>query len=246
MAGIPFLDKSRVQFPDPSLALDEPDGLLAAGGDLTPDWLLTAYSFGIFPWFNDDNEPIYWWSPKIRGVLRPGQMRTPRSLHKRIRNGGFQITVDTNFQAVIQACATAPRIDQDGTWITQRMQSAYNVLFERGIAHCVEVWQDGALVGGLYGIALGQMFFGESMFSRVSDGSKVAFFHLQQRLAKDGYRLIDCQMMNPHLETMGVQPMAREEFLGRLRTNRKQPTNIGSWSWSTAKPTTKPTKDKSP
>jgi len=235
-----------VQFPDPTLALDEPDGLLAAGGDLTPDWLLTAYSFGIFPWFNDDNEPIYWWSPKVRGVLRPGQMRITRSLRKRIRSGVFQITVDTSFKAVIRACATAPRTDQQGTWITPRMQAAYDALFQKGIAHSVEVWQDNSLVGGLYGMALGRMFFGESMFSAVPDASKVAFFYLQQQLAARDYQLLDCQMMNPHLQTLGVQPMERDEFLVCLATNRNEPTNIGPWSWSTQTPTVETVTNKSP
>ncbi len=234
MAGIPFLNKSTVQFPDPNQALDEPDGLLAAGGDLTVEWLLTAYSFGIFPWFNSDEEPIYWWSPKTRGVIKPGQMRITRSLRKRIRNASFRISADENFDKVIECCASTPRNDQTGTWITQRMQSAYHALFQRGVAHSVEVWQDDKLVGGLYGIALGQMFFGESMFSQTPDASKVAFYHLQKYLLAENYSLIDCQMMNPHLETLGVRPMARAEFLAQLRTNRDKPTKVGTWSWRPA------------
>lgn len=234
MAGIPFLNKSTVQFPDPNQALDEPDGLLAAGGDLTVEWLLTAYSFGIFPWFNSDEEPIYWWSPKTRGVIKPGQMRITRSLRKRIRNASFRISADENFDKVIECCASTPRNDQTGTWITQRMQSAYQALFQRGVAHSIEVWQDDKLVGGLYGIALGQMFFGESMFSHTPDASKVAFYHLQQYLLAENYSLIDCQMMNPHLETLGVRPMARAEFLAQLRTNRDKPTKVGTWSWRPA------------
>ena len=234
MAGIPFLSKATVQFPDPSQALDEPDGLLAAGGDLTVEWLLTAYSFGIFPWFNSDDEPIYWWSPKTRGVLEPGRMRITRSLRKRIRNAPFRITADENFDKVIECCASTPRNDQSGTWITQRMQSAYLELFQQGVAHSIEVWQDDKLVGGLYGIALGRMFFGESMFSHSPDASKVAFYHLQQHLLAEHYSLIDCQMMNPHLETLGVHPMTRTEFLARLRTNRDKPTKIGPWTWRPA------------
>jgi leucyl/phenylalanyl-tRNA--protein transferase len=238
VAGIPFLNKLDVQFPDPNQALDEPDGLLAAGGDLTPEWLLTAYSFGIFPWFNSDEEPIYWWSPKTRGVLQPGHMRITRSLRKRIQNGSFSITTDEQFDAVIECCATTPRNDQAGTWITPRMQSAYHALFQRGVAHSVEVWNDNALVGGLYGIALGQMFFGESMFSKVPDASKVAFYHLQQYLLAENFSLIDCQMMNPHLETLGIRPMERAEFLARLGTNRDKATKIGPWSWAQTLPET--------
>ena len=238
MPGIPLLEKSPVQFPDPKDAMEEPDGLLAAGGDLTPDWLITAYSFGIFPWFNDDSELIYWWSPTVRGVLMPGQMRVTRSFAKRLRNGAFTVRVDENFSAVVQACAQSPRSGQDGTWITPRMQEAYLELFRRGIAHCVEVWQDGALVGGLYGLVLGKIFFGESMFSRIPDASKVAFFNLQQQLASAEYDLIDCQMMNPHLATLGVQEMHRNDFLKLLENNRSRHPNSGGEPWASQFQTT--------
>lgn len=234
MASIPLLAKSPVHFPDPRNALDEPDGLLAAGGDLTPDWLVTAYSHGIFPWFNDDAEPIYWWSPKIRGVLVPGQMRVTRSLSKRLRNSPLQIRIDENFDMVIKACAKTPRSGQEGTWITPLMQAAYQELFRCGVAHCVEVWQDTTLVGGLYGLTLGKMFFGESMFSRVTDASKMAFYNLQQRLATADYDLIDCQMMNSHLATLGVKEMPRNEFLSRLAQNRHLPPSAGQEHWRAA------------
>ena len=232
MPGIPLLDKLPVQFPDPREAMAEPDGLLAAGGDLTPDWLITAYSHGIFPWFNDDAELIYWWSPRVRGVLVPGEMRVTRSFAKRLRNSSLQIRVDEHFAEVIKACARSPRPGQEGTWITPSMQNAYLELHRLGVAHCVEVWQDDLLVGGLYGIALGQMFFGESMFSRVSDASKVAFFHLQEQLAAANYALIDCQMMNPHLATLGVKEMDRDKFLLLLAENRRIPLNSGATPWT--------------
>ena len=231
MAGIPLLDQLPVQFPDPRRALPEPDGLLAAGGDLTPDWLVTAYSHGIFPWFNDDAEPIYWWSPSIRGVLVPGNMRITRSFAKRLRNHSFKILIDEHFAQVIQGCAQSPRAGQSGTWITPRMQSAYLELFHHGVAHCVEVWQDDCLVGGLYGIAVGRMFCGESMFSRTTDASKVAFFTLQRELAVADYALIDCQMMNPHLATLGVKEMVREEFLMLTAENRRLPLYAGAQPW---------------
>lgn len=225
---IPLLDPHKVGFPDPNTAQEEPDGLLAAGGALSVDWLLTAYAMGIFPWFNDDYDAILWWSPAQRAVLVPGQMKVSRSLAKRIRNGGMSVAVDQHFNAVIQACA-GPRPKADGTWITPRMRSAYVDLFEAGFAHCVSVHQDNKLVGGLYGVSLGNLFFGESMFSHQPDASKIAFYFLQQQLQQWQFQLIDCQMMNPHLESLGVREMPRAEFLNILADNEITQTRIGPW-----------------
>ena len=166
---VPLLPAHPVAFPDPKTALEEPEGLLAAGGDLSPEWIVEAYALGIFPWFERDDEPIFWWSPVERGVIVPGQMRVTRSLTKRLRNSGCAITFDQRFSDVVRAFADV-RAQSVGTWITPRMQDAYCELHDSGLAHSVEVWQDGDLVGGLYGLSLGQMFFGESMFSRINDG----------------------------------------------------------------------------
>ena len=230
MTGIPLLHPDRIDFPDPMLAMDEPDGLLAAGGDLTTDWLLTAYSMGIFPWYNDDNESILWWSPAERAVLVPGELKVSRSLAKRIKNAGFEVSMDQEFGRVVQLCS-APRRDSSGTWITPNMSLAYNQLHQSGFAHSVEVYLDDKLVGGLYGVSLGRMFFGESMFSTVADASKVALYHLQQQLCTWGFELIDCQLENPHLTRLGVTCIPRDEFLQRLSQNDMQHTRTGSWSF---------------
>ena len=226
---VPLLPAHPVAFPDPKTALEEPEGLLAAGGDLSPEWIVEAYALGIFPWFERDDEPIFWWSPVERGVIVPGQMRVTRSLTKRLRNSGCAISFDQRFSDDIRACADV-RAQSVGTWITPRMQEAYCELHDSGLAHSVEVWQDGDLVGGLYGLSLGQMFFGESMFSRINDGSKLAFYYLNQRLLDWNFTLIDCQMMNPHLESLGVQPMHRDKFLALLADNDLSKTRLGSWS----------------
>lgn len=228
MTGIPLLPAHPVGFPDQDSALSDPDGLLAAGGALTPQWLIEAYGRGIFPWFENDDEPICWWCPSERGVIVPGQMRITRSLNKRLRNGGFTVTFDHCFDQVIQACAEH-RAGSFGTWITPNMRRAYRELQAMGIAHSVEVWHQGNLVGGLYGLSLGQMFFGESMFSRATDASKVAFYHLHQRLEEWGFTLIDCQMMNPHLASLGVEPMPRAKFLQLLAANDLTKSRLGPW-----------------
>lgn len=233
-----LLDRSEPVFPPLERALKEPNGLLAVGGELTPEWLVTAYRHGIFPWFDDDDGPILWWSPDPRTVLYPQQLRVTRSLAKRIRNGGFEFSFDCAFADVIEACA-APRLGADGrlsgTWITRRMINAYCDLHALGLAHSVEVWLhddtgERRLVGGLYGVSLGRMFFGESMFSRERDASKVAFFHLCQRAIAWEFTLIDCQVRNPHLTTLGVVDIRRETFARMVEENAHQPTRQGSWT----------------
>ncbi len=209
-----WLPEHPPRFPPVSTALREPDGLLAAGGALSPDWLLAAYRRGIFPWYSDD-QPILWWSPDPRMVLLPEAIRVRRSLGKRLRHGGFTVTADRAFGAVVEACA-APRQGQPGSWITDEMRDAYGRLHTLGAAHSVEVWHEGRLAGGLYGVALGPVFFGESMFTRVPDASKVALVHLARTMAAAGGRLIDCQMHTPHLASLGARDIARAEFIGYL------------------------------
>jgi len=211
---LPWLPDRPVSFPPVTSALRDPDGLLAAGGALTPDWLLAAYRRGIFPWFSDD-QPVLWWSPDPRMVLFPDVIRVRRSLAKRLRNGGFRVTANTAFERVVAACA-APRDGQPGTWITAEMQAAYTRLHRRGAAHSVEVWRADELAGGLYGVAMGPVFFGESMFSRQTDASKVALVHLARAMEAGGGRLIDCQMHTGHLASLGARDIARSEFIGYL------------------------------
>ncbi|GHU06228.1 leucyl/phenylalanyl-tRNA--protein transferase [Betaproteobacteria bacterium] len=203
-------------FPPTRSALVEPNGLLAAGGALTPEWLLSAYRRGIFPWYGA-GEPILWWSPHPRLILVPGEIKIRRSLLKVLRRQQFEVRVDTGFAAVISACA-APREPGGSTWITPEMQAAYCRMFELGYAHSVECWRDGRLVGGLYGIALGRAFFGESMFSRERDASKVALAHLARLLAARNVAVIDCQMTTPHLLSMGAREIPRAEFCAGLDT----------------------------
>ncbi|PRY72388.1 leucyl/phenylalanyl-tRNA--protein transferase [Halomonas ventosae] len=211
---LPWLPDRPVGFPPVASALRDPDGLLAAGGALTPEWLLAAYRRGIFPWFSDD-QPVLWWSPDPRMVLFPDEIQVRRSLAKRLRNGGFRVTADTAFERVVAACA-APRDGQPGTWITAEMQVAYGRLHRLGAARSVEVWRAGELVGGLYGVAMGPVFFGESMFSRAPDASKVALVHLARAMSAGGGRLIDCQMHTGHLASLGARDIARSEFIGYL------------------------------
>jgi leucyl/phenylalanyl-tRNA--protein transferase len=200
----------REWFPPLDQALDEPEGLLAAGGDLSPPRLLAAYRRGIFPWYSA-GQPVLWWSPDPREVLLPAEFRRSRSLGKTLRNRGFEVTFDRDFAAVVDACA-ARREHSAGTWITPEMRAAYCDLHDRGRAHSIEVRLDGALVGGLYGVLMGQVFFGESMFSRERDASKVALAHLVERALVAGLQLIDCQLPTPHLRSLGSRPMPRPEF----------------------------------
>lgn len=202
-------------FPPIERALREPDGLLAAGGDLAVSRLVDAYSRGIFPWFAE-GQPILWWSPDPRMVLFVDEFVTPRSLRRRVNSQLFDVRIDTAFDTVIRACA-APRAGQQGTWITSAMVDAYCDLHRAGYAHSVEAWRDGDLVGGLYGIALGQVFFGESMFARESDASKVALVHLVHLVRAQGVPMIDCQQQTSHLASLGARPVARATFAARLR-----------------------------
>ncbi len=202
-------------FPEVGTALREPNGLLAAGGDLTPERILDAYRPGIFPWFRP-GDPVLWWSPDPRMVLFPSEFKLSRSLARVIRNGGFELRFDTAFESVMRACAE-PRPGQNGTWIQEDMIAAYCALHELGYAHSVETWRDGELVGGLYGIAIGRMFYGESMFSREANASKVALAHLARQLEHWGFELIDCQMNTPHLASLGAREIPRTEFVARLQ-----------------------------
>ncbi len=201
-------------FPPVERALREPNGLLAIGGDLSPQRLLRAYRQGIFPWYNT-GQPILWWSPDPRLVLFPADLRISRSLRKTLRRGALRVTLDTDFAAVVTACA-APRAEGQGTWITRDIATAYAGLHALGHAHSVEVWQQGRLVGGLYGVALGRVFFGESMFTRISDASKVAFVYLVRQLERWGYELIDCQVYTGHLASLGATLISRAAFGARL------------------------------
>ncbi len=211
MSELCFLDEVNPQFPDTANSLDEPNGLLAVGGNLSTGTLINAYSRGIFPWYSED-QPILWWSPCPRTVLLPEQLHIGRSVRKLARKRPFEITVDTAFDRVIKACADTDRNDQDGTWITKEVIDAYCLLFQQGHAHSVEAWQNGYLVGGLYGISIGSAFFGESMFSLKSGASKIAFVSLVQQLCAWEFKLIDCQVHTHYLESFGSRQLARTEF----------------------------------
>lgn len=219
---------SRSAFPDPNGAT--PEGLVAYGTDLTPLLLIDAYSHGIFPWFDDDTQPVLWWSPDPRAVMAPRDMHISRSLGKRIRSGFFDVTVDAAFAEVTAACAE-PRANSGGTWITGKMRSAYQQLHDLGLAHSVEAWRGDDLVGGLYGVSLGRMFFGESMFSRVPDASKVALAHLAWQLDSWDFTLIDCQIPTEHLATLGAREVARRSFLELVGANRCYPDRRGRWEF---------------
>jgi len=212
---IPWLESADT-FPPLELALSEPNGLLCAGGDLSPQRLIKAYSQAIFPWYAK-GEPILWWSPDPRMVLVPSEFKLSRSLQRTLRAGRYQLRLDRDFRSVISACAGIRRKGQAGTWITSEMESAYLTLHELGYAHSVETWVDDALVGGLYGLAIGKMFYGESMFSQVSDASKIALAHLVRYLKAQGFGLIDCQMNTPHLASLGAREIPRSDFITRLR-----------------------------
>ena len=207
---IPWLD-SRAPFPPVDRALTEPNGLLAAGGDLSPERLIDAYSHGIYPWYSR-GQPLLWWSPDPRMVLYVDEVKVSRSLAKRIRRQDFEVRLDTAFDDVVDACASIARQAQFGTWITREMALAYGRLHRLGYAHSVEAWRGGELVGGLYGLALGNVFFGESMFSFESDASKVALAGLVQLARARAIPMIDCQQETDHLASMGARPIPRRDF----------------------------------
>lgn len=223
---IPWLEHDD-PFPPVTQARPEHDGLLAAGGSLSPARLLTAYRSGIFPWYSA-GQPVLWWSPDPRMVLFPAEFRIPRSLAKRLRRRDFDIRIDTVFETVMRACA-APRNGQSGTWITEEMIAAYVELHHLGHAHSVETWIDGTLAGGLYGIALGRAFYGESMFARAPDASKIALAHLVHRLQKQGFGIIDCQMNTAHLARFGAREIPRDEFSRRLAELVNYEPPAGVW-----------------
>lgn len=223
---IPYLEADD-PFPPVDEAMRDPNGLLAAGADLSPARLLDAYARGIFPWFGDE-DPLLWWSPDPRMVLFVDELHVARSLRKTIRSGRFTVTADQAFSAVMLGCAE-PREGQEGTWITTEMRAAYARLAAMGYAHSVEAWQDGELAGGLYGVAIGRMFFGESMFARRTDASKVAFVTLVGQLRRWGFRLIDCQMSTGHLASLGAREIPRREFLAEVSRLVLEPPVPGPW-----------------
>jgi leucyl/phenylalanyl-tRNA---protein transferase len=217
-------------FPDVETALDDPNGLLCAGLELSPARVLAAYERGIFPWYNE-GQPVLWWSPDPRMVLRPSDFRLHRSLRKTIKRGAYEIAVDQDFAAVMAGCAE-PRIEQSGTWISDDITAVYTALHRRGFAHSVECRVDGELVGGLYGIALGRVFFGESMFARQTDASKIAFAHLVFQLRRWRFELIDCQQETSHLASLGARAISRKHFsaeLPRLIHSETSVARYGKW-----------------
>lgn len=222
-----YLLSETLHFPHPSLA--EPEGLLAVGGDLSRDRLLTAYSHGIFPWFSD-NEPIMWWSPDPRLVLFPQEFKASRTLKKIVRRNVFQITADQVFEQVIKECAHIRTENNEPTWVVEEMIEAYCRLHEAGYAHSVEAWNQGELVGGLYGVSLGRCFFGESMFARQSNASKVALVWLVRYLLAKSFTLIDCQVTTSHLISLGAREIPRQRFLRLLEEALQAPTLRGRWS----------------
>lgn len=227
-----WLDPNDPQapFPPVDMALRNPDGLLALGGDLSPERLLRAYRQGIFPWYSA-GQPILWWSPDPRMVLRPSELKLSRSLRKTLRKGLFTITLDQDFDAVTAGCAE-PRQDGRGTWLSPDMRRAYKQLHRLGYAHSIEAWQNNQLVGGLYGVALGKVFFGESMFARVTDASKVAFVHLVRQLSRWQFELIDCQVHTNHLANFGAVAMSRSTFVDQLDQLTPASSHCGAWQSS--------------
>jgi leucyl/phenylalanyl-tRNA--protein transferase len=223
---IPWL-RGDAPFPPVSKALASPNGLLCAGGDLSPKRIVEAYSRGIFPWFSE-GDPILWWSPDPRMVLFPEELRVSRSLRKAVARGTYEVRVDSAFEEVMRQCA-APRDGHAGTWIVPEMIAAYSTLHQRGIAHSVESWRAGELAGGLYGVALGKVFFGESMFARAPDASKVALVHLVERLRAADYRVIDCQQATAHLASLGAREIPRAAFAQLLRESIQYPPSVERW-----------------
>ena len=227
----PYLlsDEQLDLFPDVELALDEPNGLLAVGGDLSPQRLLAAYKKGIFPWFSDD-QPVLWWSPNPRSVLKLDDFKISRSLKKTLNKKIFHVTFDTAFDDVISACA-GTRKDGFGTWITNDMLDAYRTLHKQGYAHSVECWFEQKLVGGLYGLSLGHAFFGESMFTRKTDASKVALAHLVWQLKQWQFDFIDAQVSSAHMTSLGANDISRRQFIAELQQTLKLSSRIGQWQF---------------
>ena len=224
---IPWLPHETV-FPALETALTDPNGLLAAGGDLSPQRLLAAYRRGIFPWFSAD-DPLLWWSPDPRMVLFPDELKISRSLARALRRANYEVRLDTAFGEVVRACAGTPREGQTGTWITPPMQAAYGELHRQGYAHSVETWIRGKLVGGLYGVAIGRAFYGESMFSHARDASKIALAHLCAHLKRRGFGIIDCQMETAHLASLGARQIPRHDFALRVESLCAQGDAPGPW-----------------
>ena len=212
---MPYLLTNDLAFPNPRNAWHDPQGLIAVGGDLSPARLKLAYQMGIFPWYSE-HDPILWWSPDPRTVLYLDELKVSRSLNKSIRNKGYVAYLNRDFEMVIQLCAQL-RSNEQGTWITQEMLDAYMTMHQLGMAHCVSVYQNNTLVGGLYGPSLGKFFFGESMFSKASDASKVALYYLVEYLKQQEFIMIDCQMPNDHLSSLGCREIPRNEFLDILQ-----------------------------
>jgi leucyl/phenylalanyl-tRNA---protein transferase len=223
---IPWL-RGDAPFPPVTKALKNPNGLLCAGGDLSPQRLIDAYRHVIFPWFSE-GDPILWWSPDPRMVLFPGELKVSRSLRKVVARGQYETRMDTAFRAVMKQCA-APRDGQGGTWIVPEMVDAYTRLHELGFAHSVESWLDGELVGGLYGLALGKVFFGESMFSRAPDASKVALVKLVERLKAENFAVIDCQQATSHLASLGAREVPRKAFAQLVQESIQYPLSGERW-----------------
>lgn len=217
---IPFLGPSD-PFPPVEQALDNPDGLLAAGGSLAAKRLVEAYRRGIFPWFNE-GDPILWWSPNPRTVLRPSQLHISHSLKKTLKKRAFMVTIDQAFSRVLDGCA-APRADDGGTWLSVPMRRAYSTLHAAGLAHSIEIWMDGELAGGIYGVAIGQMFFGESMFTRRTDASKIGMSRLAAQLERWQFPMIDCQLETDHLVSLGAEAMPRGAFVAEVSRLVKAP-----------------------
>ncbi len=223
MIQIPYI-RNELSFPPVSSATE--DGLLAYGGDLSPKRLILAYKNGIFPWYNT-GDPILWWSPDPRLVLYTDEFILRKSLKKRIKH--FEVRYDTVFTQVMHECACAPRDGQEGTWIIPEVIEGYSILHDMGYAHSVEAWQEGKLVGGLYGVCIGKVFFGESMFAKVSDASKVAFADLVERLKADGVEMIDCQISSKHLQSLGAREISRVEFMQHLTRSVNKPFTLEKW-----------------
>lgn len=224
---LPWLDPDNIGFPPLESALADPNGLLAVGGALSPAWLLTAYSHGIFPWY-EEGQPILWWAPDPRLVIYPEHFHASKSLKKLVKKNPYVLTMDRDFPAVMTACA-APRENSQGTWITPDMLAAYKTLHGQGHAHSVEVWDGDKLVGGLYGIAIGQVFFGESMFSRRDNTSKLAMYYLVRQLQAWNYALIDCQVDSPHLRRLGATEIPRHEFARKIHQYTALAPEPGTW-----------------